>query len=349
MTSSGSQASRSRNFRSTIPQSGWVEHDPEDIWATERRDRRATALAKAGVAASERRRHRHHQSARDDDRLGPRDRQADPSRDRLAGPAHRRRLRARCATRGARTAGHREDRPAARSVFLRHQDRLAARPCAGRARAGRARRARLRHGRHVPALAADRRQGRMPPTPPMPRARCCSTSTRGRWDDELAGAVRACRALLPEVHDCAGGIRRRRDPELFGGAIPIGGIAGDQQAATIGQACFAPGMVKSTYGTGCFVLLNTGDEAVRLAAPAADHDRLSARRQRTYALEGAIFIAGAAVQWLRDGLGDLQSADESRRTGGGAPIRARASIWCRRSSGWARRIGMPRRAARSSA
>ena len=99
----------------------------------------------------------------------------------------------------------------------------------------------------------------------------------GAWDDELLALFRVPRALLPEVRDCAGefgrtdAARRRRSP--------ICGIAGDQQAATVGQACFEPGMVKATYGTGCFMLLNTGETPGRLAQPPADHDRLSARRQ----------------------------------------------------------------------
>ena len=85
--------------------------------------------------------------------------------------------------------------------------------------------------------------------------------------------------MLPEVKDCAGRFRRDAMPELLGAAIPICGVAGDQQAATIGQACFEPGMMKSTYGTGCFALLNTGATAVASQQPAAHHHRLSARRQ----------------------------------------------------------------------
>jgi len=116
--------------------------------------------------------------------------------------------------------------------------------------------------------------------------------------------------MLPEVRDCnaAFGVT---EPSILGAAIPILGVAGDQQAATIGQACFAPGMVKATYGTGCFALINTGDR------PVASHNRLLTTvayqldGKRTYALEGAIFIAGAAVQWLRDGLRIVASAPES--------------------------------------
>jgi glycerol kinase len=118
--------------------------------------------------------------------------------------------------------------------------------------------------------------------------------------------------MLPEVRDCADDFGTT-EPALFGAALPICGIAGDQQAATIGQACFAPGMVKATYGTGCFALLNTGNE------PIASKNRLLTTvayqlgQRRTYALEGAIFIAGAAVQWLRDGLKLIASAPDSGR------------------------------------
>ncbi len=123
----------------------------------------------------------------------------------------------------------------------------------------------------------------------------------GAWDGELLNILRVPRAMLPEVKDCAAefGVC---DAKLLGAAIPILGVAGDQQAATIGQACFEPGMMKSTYGTGCFALLNTGSKAVvsnnRLLTTVA----YQLDGKRTYALEGAIFIAGAAVQWLRDGL-----------------------------------------------
>jgi glycerol kinase len=99
-------------------------------------------------------------------------------------------------------------------------------------------------------------------------------------------------------------------PDLFGGAIRIRGIAGDQQAATIGQGCFTPGMMKSTYGTGCFALLNTGREPVRSRHRLLTTIAYQLGGRRTYALEGAIFVAGAAVQWLRDGLHLINQAPE---------------------------------------
>ena len=131
-----------------------------------------------------------------------------------------------------------------------------------------------------------------------------------QWDDELLLLLGVPRSMLPEVKDCAADFGTT-DAEILGAAIPIRGVAGDQQAATIGQACFEPGMMKSTYGTGCFALLNTGAELVR-----SKHRLLTTIAYRldgktTYALEGAIFMAGASVQWLRDGLGLMDESPES--------------------------------------
>ncbi|MBO9134990.1 glycerol kinase GlpK [Rhizobium sp. B230/85] len=134
--------------------------------------------------------------------------------------------------------------------------------------------------------------------------------TDNRWDEELLAILGIPPSLLPDVRDCADDFGETT-PDLFGAAIPILGVAGDQQAATIGNACFVPGMMKSTYGTGCFALLNTGVERVN-----SSHRMLTTIAYRldgvtTYALEGSIFIAGAAVQWLRDGLGIIGKASEA--------------------------------------
>jgi glycerol kinase len=132
------------------------------------------------------------------------------------------------------------------------------------------------------------------------------------WDDELLQLLRVPRAVLPDVLPSSGVIAET-ESSLLGGALPIAGIAGDQQAATFGQACFAPGMAKNTYGTGCFMLMNTG------AQPVASRNRLlttvgwqgpAARHRTAYCLEGSVFMAGATVQWLRDGLQIIQSAPE---------------------------------------
>jgi glycerol kinase len=131
------------------------------------------------------------------------------------------------------------------------------------------------------------------------------------WDGELCDLMGVPPALLPEVRDSSGDLGRT-DPEAFHGLdLPIAGIAGDQQAALFGQACFTPGMAKNTYGTGSFLLLNTGDQAAvsRTGMLTTVGWRLGGKV--SYALEGAIFITGAALQWLRDGLGLIQSAAEA--------------------------------------
>jgi glycerol kinase len=128
------------------------------------------------------------------------------------------------------------------------------------------------------------------------------------WDPALAALFRVPMALLPEVRDCAVDFGTT---DLFGGAIRILGIAGDQQAATVGQGCIEPGMMKSTYGTGCFALLNTGPQMVTSRNRLLTTIAYQLDGRRTYALEGAIFVAGAAVQWLRDGLKVISSAPES--------------------------------------
>ncbi|NRG16187.1 glycerol kinase GlpK [Rhizobiales bacterium] len=132
-----------------------------------------------------------------------------------------------------------------------------------------------------------------------------------RWDEELCKLLGVPMSMLPEVRDSSGDFGTT-DAEFFGHPLPILGVAGDQQAATVGQACFKPGMVKSTYGTGCFALINTGAEPVvsknRLLSTIAY--RLDGKT--TYALEGSIFVAGSAVQWLRDGLGIISEAAQSQ-------------------------------------
>jgi glycerol kinase len=133
------------------------------------------------------------------------------------------------------------------------------------------------------------------------------------WDDELLRLLEVPRAVLPAIVPSSGVVGHIRT-DFLGGAIPIAGIAGDQQAALFGQACFAPGMAKNTYGTGCFVLLNTG------TAPKRSTNKLlttvgwmleeGGRRHTTYCLEGSVFVGGALVQWLRDGLGIIERSDD---------------------------------------
>lgn len=133
---------------------------------------------------------------------------------------------------------------------------------------------------------------------------------RQRWDDEILNKLKIPAAVLPEVRSSSE-VYAETSPELFGSPIPIAGIAGDQQAALFGQACFKPGMMKNTYGTGCFLLMNTGAKA-----NASKNGLLTTIAWRTgketeYALEGSVFIAGAAIQWLRDGLGIISNAAET--------------------------------------
>jgi glycerol kinase len=137
------------------------------------------------------------------------------------------------------------------------------------------------------------------------------------WDDDLLTLYDISRSLLAEVRDCAGDFGATM-PELFGAPVRILGVAGDQQAAAIGQACFSPGDVKSTYGTGCFALVNVG-----AAVPSSQNRLLATNAYRlggkaSYAVEGSIFVAGAVVQWLRDALGVIHSAGEVEALARGA-------------------------------
>ncbi len=134
---------------------------------------------------------------------------------------------------------------------------------------------------------------------------------KGRWSQSICERLNIPMTMLPEVRDCAADFGETR-PELFGRAIPILGIAGDQQAATVGQACFTPGMLKSTYGTGCFALMNTGDTPVRSENRLLTTIAYQLDGKPTYALEGSIFVAGAVVQWLRDGLKIIRDAKETQ-------------------------------------
>ena len=146
---------------------------------------------------------------------------------------------------------------------------------------------------------------------------------RGCWDDELLSLFEIPKAVLPEVRDCAADYGST-DPGLFGKPIPITGMIGDQQAASVGQACFDEGMAKSTYGTGCFALLNTGSKPLKSANRLLSTVAYRLQGETTYALEGSIFMAGAIMQWLRDKLHLIKDAADSeaiaRRTGAETPV-----------------------------
>jgi glycerol kinase len=137
----------------------------------------------------------------------------------------------------------------------------------------------------------------------------------GDWDDKLLRILRIPRALLPQVIDSSGVIAHTEE-SLFGVSLPVAGIAGDQQAALFGQRCVTPGMVKNTYGTGCFMLMHTGDRPVDSRTRLVTTIAWRRAEQREFALEGSVFVAGAAVQWLRDGLGLIRSVNEVEQLAG---------------------------------
>ncbi|NRP13582.1 Glycerol kinase [Aliiroseovarius sp. xm-m-379] len=134
---------------------------------------------------------------------------------------------------------------------------------------------------------------------------------KGRWSKTICALLNIPMGMLPEVKDCADAFGVT-DPALLGAALPILGVAGDQQAATVGQACFEPGMMKSTYGTGCFALLNTGETPVRSGNRLLTTIAYQLDGKPTYALEGSIFVAGAVVQWLRDGVKLIDQAGDTQ-------------------------------------
>lgn len=129
------------------------------------------------------------------------------------------------------------------------------------------------------------------------------------WDDEILGILNIPRSMLPRVVDSSG-VAGHTDTEMLGTPVAIAGIAGDQQAATFGQACFQPGSAKNTYGTGCFLLMNTGDKPVPSSNNLLTTVGWRVGGKTTYCLEGAVFVAGAVVQWLRDGLGIITKSEE---------------------------------------
>ncbi len=300
-------ASAQAEFPQIYPRPGWVEHDPEDLWRTTL-DTARQALARAGLVAA------------DIAGIGitnQRETVVVWERGSLR-PVHNaivwqdRRTADVCAALAA--AGH-EPMIAARTG-LRLDPYFSATKIAWildhvpdarrRAEAGE-----LAFGTVDCFLLARLTEGRVHATDATNASRTLLFDIhRGAWDDELLALFRVPRAMLPEVRDCACDFATV-PAGLLGGAIAVRGIAGDQHAALIGQACFAPGMVKSTYGTGCFALLNTGTQAVASSNRMLTTIAYQFDGQRHYALEGAIFVAGAAVQWLRDGLGLLVTAAET--------------------------------------
>jgi len=140
----------------------------------------------------------------------------------------------------------------------------------------------------------------------------------GAWDNQLLDILRVPRQLLPAITSSSG-VVGETDPDILGARVPISGIAGDQQAALFGQRCVHPGMVKNTYGTGCFLLMHTGEQPVHSRSKLLATVAWQKAGRREFALEGSVFVAGAAVQWLRDGLGLIQSAADIEKLAAQAP------------------------------
>ncbi len=294
-----------RDLPQHFPASGWVEHEPDDILA------HSLAALREALAASGR-------GARDVAGIGiTNQRETTLLWDRATGRAlHRaivwqdRRTAASCAA--LREAGH-EQRVAATTGLLLdpyfsatklawlldHVDGARVAAEAGQ----------LAFGTVDSWLLWHLTEGRVHATDATNASRTLLYDIRaGTWDAAMLDLFRIPATLLPDVRDCAG---RFGHTTALGGSTPILGIAGDQQAAMVGQACFAPGMVKSTYGTGAFLLLHTGETAVASRNRLLTTVACQLAGRRSYALEGAIFVAGAAVQWLRDGLGLVAEAAET--------------------------------------
>ena len=301
-------ASAQQEFAQIYPASGWVEHDPEDIWQSVLATCRA-AMAKGGLSAS------------DIAAIGiTNQRETVVLWDRATGkPLHNaivwqdRRTADLCAR--LKADGHEAMVQEKTGLLLDpyfsgtklawlldHVEGARARAEAGE----------LAFGTIDSWLIWKLTGGAVHATDATNAARTLLYNIReGRWDAAICALLNIPESLLPEVRDCAADYGTT-DPALLGGAIPIMGVAGDQQAATIGQACFQPGMMKSTYGTGCFALLNTGDTLVRSANRMLGTIAYQLDGKTTYALEWSIFIAGAVVQWLRDGLKIIDSAPQTQ-------------------------------------
>lgn len=294
-----------QEFTQHFPQAGWVEHDPEEIWKTTMSVCRSV-LEKSGAVPS------------DVAGIGiTNQRETTVVWDKTTGKAlynaivwQDRRTAELCAS--LKADGH-EDLVSARTGLLLdpYFSGTKARWILDRVEGAhdRAARGELMFGTIDAFLIWRLTEGAVHATDATNAARTLLFDIHeGEWSREICALLNVPVTMLPEVRDCAADFG---STTLFGGSIPILGVAGDQQAATIGQACFSPGMMKSTYGTGCFALLNTGDQ------PVASRNRMLTTiayqldGKRSYALEGSIFIAGAVVQWLRDGLGIIQQASQS--------------------------------------
>ncbi len=308
-------ASAQRELTQHFPQPGWVEHDPDEIWRTQLACGRE-ALAGAGIAPG------------DVAAIGiTNQRETTLLWDRTSG----RPLAPAIVWQDRRTAGHcAELKAAGHEALFRSRTGLVLDPYFSGTKLAwllaaipgarqRAERGELAFGTVDCWLVWQLTGGRRHVSDPSNASRSLLFDIhRGAWDDELLGLLDIPRSLLPEVVPSSGPVATS-DRELFGAEIRIAGIAGDQQAATFGQACFTPGMAKNTYGTGCFMLMNTGT-----GATASTHGLLTTVAWdngggSVFALEGSVFMAGAITQWLRDGLGIIRSAGEIEALAGSVP------------------------------
>ena len=302
------KATAQEEFPQHFPQSGWVEHDPADIWSSVVATCHGV-MAKAGI------------TARDITAIGiTNQRETTLVWDKTTGePVHNaivwqdRRTSAFC----------QELRKEGFDKTITHKTGLLADPyfsgtklryilqnvegALDRAKAGE-----LLFGTVDSYLIWKLTGGKSHVTDATNAARTMLYDIRkGQWSSTICDRFEIPMAMLPKVMDCAADFGTT-DPDLFGAPLPILGVAGDQQAATLGQACFKPGMLKSTYGTGCFALLNTGDTLVESQNRLLGTIAYQFDGKPTYALEGSIFIAGAVVQWLRDGLHMIREASETQ-------------------------------------
>ncbi len=300
-------ASAQQEFPQHYPASGWVEHEPEDLWRTVLSTARE-AIAKAGIGV------------KDIAGIGiTNQRETTVVWERTTGkPIHRaivwqdRRTAETCAA--LKKTGLEADVTAKTGLLLD--------PYFSGTKIGwildhvlgarqRAEKGELAFGTVDSYLLWRLSNGKAHRTDATNAARTLLFDIHKRqWDASLCKALGVPQNMLPEVMDCAADFGVA-DAEWFGAPLPVLGIAGDQQAATIGQACFKPGMMKSTYGTGCFAVLNTGDRPLASKARLLTTIAYQFDGKATYALEGSIFVAGAAVQWLRDGLGVIKAASDA--------------------------------------
>ena len=296
-------ASAQQEFRQIFPKPGWVEHDANEIWATQL----STALDAISKAKA---------TATDIAGIGiTNQRETTVVWDRDTGrPIHNaivwqdRRTAGRCdqlKARGLASTIKRKTGLVIDAYFSGTKLEWILRNVPG-ARA-KAKAGRLAFGTIDTWLLWNLTAGRVHATDPSNASRTMLFNLRGDWDKELLKMLGVPRSLLPDVRSSS---EVYGDTTLLGGSIPVAGIAGDQQAALFGQTCTQPGMVKNTYGTGCFMLMNTGTKPI-----ASKHNLLTTVAWRIgnrteFALEGSIFIAGAVVQWLRDGLGIIKSSSD---------------------------------------